>query len=133
MIVPRNFSGRIEYLIHQIKIQSIGYLKLKKCLIYRFREDLTQFLERCPQIGWHHAAVSENFESSARILLQLADREEQLADDKKFFLAIAKLEKLAASDPNQRANPDENEFVQDVDKVRRTRTYVISELLISCQ
>lgn len=60
-----------------------------------YAERLRIFLKDFPNISWHHDTNLEDFSSASRTLRLLGAREEESADDKKFYLCLSKLASYA--------------------------------------
>lgn len=67
----------------------------------QFAPKLAEFTKKYPQIAWHHHAVNDNYLAASDILVELADKEEASADDKKFYLCLGKLAALAGADDRE--------------------------------
>lgn len=121
--------GRIEHFFD--KYSALGfstytfewYLKQRKTSelietfsLSNYQNELKEFLKAYPEVGWHHAAVIEDFQESAAILKGLADKEEARVDDKKFFLCMAKLGVLASASSDNVVRPRDAELFHNVNK-----------------
>lgn len=80
----------------------------------KYSARLGEFVKKYPQLAWHHAAVTENFDDASDILNHLATVEEASADDKKFFLCMSKLAYLASG--SQVDGDEQYYFLAKIDK-----------------
>jgi len=84
----------------------------------RFRNHLKQYLRQCPQVAWHYSAMVEDYKEATDTLIKLAQVDTSYAEDKEFYLCLAKLSSICSSDRHASitASLNSNDLILHIDQ-----------------